>query len=105
MSRNGQDSVIKVQEAADRNSNGSESDSSQSSSRESISSSSSTRLISAESKGSQDSGVHVGEEYSHVIMEGSDSREKEVAKLPQGMEKPDLVIEGEKIKTPSSVGH
>lgn len=100
--------VIKVQEAADiqhRNSNGSESNSSQYSSRESISSSS-TRLISAhstESNGSQDSGL--GEEYSHVITEGSDSREKEVAKLPQGMEKPDLVIEGEKIKIPSSVGH
>ena len=100
--------VIKVQEAADtqhRNSNGSESDSSQYSSRESINSSS-TRLISAhstESKGSQDSGL--GEEYSHVITEGSDSKEKEVAKVPQGMEKPDLIIEGEKIKTPSSVGH
>ena len=95
-------SVIKIQEAADRKSNGSESDSSQYSSRESISSSS-TRLISAESKGSHDSGL--GEEYSHVITEGSDSREKEVAKLPQGMEKPDLVIKGEKIKTPSLVGH
>ena len=97
-------SVIKVQEAELHNQSSGESDSSQYSSRESIHAN--TRLISAystQSKGSQDSGL--GEEYAHIITEGSDSTTKEVANLPQGMEAPNLTIEGEKIKTPSLVGH
>lgn len=97
-------SVIKVQEAEIHNQSSSESDSSQYSSRESIHIN--TRLVSAystQSKASQDSGL--GEEYAHIITEGSDSTTKEVANLPQGMEAPNLTIEGEKIKTPSLVGH
>ena len=97
--------IIRVQEAAIQGSSShSESDSSQYSSRESIHSN--TRLISAhstESKASRDSGL--GEEYAHVITEGSETNDKEVANLPQGTETPDLTIEGEKITTPSSVGH
>lgn len=97
-------SVIKVQEAESHNQSSSESDSSRYSSRESIHIN--TRLVSAystQSKASQDSGL--GEEYAHIITEGSDSTVKEVANLPQGMEAPNLTIEGEKIKTPSLVGH
>lgn len=96
--------IIKVQEA-DSQRNNSDSDSSQYSSSESINNSN-TRLISAhstESKGSQDSGL--GDDYAHVITEGSDSADKEVAKIPEGMERPDLTIDGEKIKTLSSMGH
>lgn len=97
-------SVIKVQEAELHNQSSNESDFSQYSSRESIHNN--TRLVSAystQSKASRDSGL--GEEYAHVITEGSDSTTKEVANLPQGMEAPNLTIDGEKINTPSLVGH
>ena len=97
-------SVIKVQEAELHNQSNGESDSSQYSSRDSIHIN--TRLVSAystQSKASQDSGL--GEEYAHIITEGSDSTMKEVANLRQGTEAPNLTIEGEKIKTPSLVGH
>ena len=97
-------SVIKVQEAEVHNQSSNESDSSQYSSRESVLIT--TRLVSAystQSKGSQDSGL--GEEYAHIITEGSDSATKEVANLPEGIEAPNLTIEGEKVKTPSLVGH
>jgi hypothetical protein len=98
-------SVIKVQEAEIHNQSNNESDSSQYSSRESVHIN--TRLVSGystQSKASQDSGL--GEEYSHIITEGSDSTTKEVANLPQGMgQAPNLTIEGEKINTPSLVGH
>lgn len=97
-------SVIKVQEAEIHNQSNNESDSSQYSSRESVHINS--RLISGystQSKASQDSGL--GEEYAHIITEGSDSITKEIANLPQGMEAPNLTIEGEKMKTPSLVGH
>ena len=97
--------IIKVQEANhQRNSSSSDSDSSQYSSRESISAN--TRLISAhstESKGSQDSGL--GDDYAHVITEESESADKDIANLPEGMEKPSFIIEGEKVKIPSSGGH
>ena len=97
-------SVIKVQEAANHDQSSGKSDSSQYSLRESIHIN--TRLISAhstDSKASQDSGL--GEENGHIITEGSDSGVKEVANLPRGMEAPNLTIEGEKMKTPSSMGH
>ena len=97
-------SIIKVREAEIHNQSNNESDSSQYSSRESVHINS--RLISGystQSKASQDSGL--GEEYAHIITEGSDSTTKEIANLPQGMEAPNLTIEGEKMKTPSLVGH
>ena len=98
-------SIIKVQEAdSQRNSRSSDSDSSHYSSSELIGSN--TRLISAhstESKGSQDSGL--GDDYAHVITEGSDSTDKNIANIPDGMEKPNLTIEGEKLNTPSLTGH
>ena len=97
--------VINVQEADIHSKNENDrSESSQYSSRESIDVN--TRLISAnstQSKASQDSGL--GEEYVHVITEGSDSSTKEIANLPKGMQVPNLTIEGEKLETSSSVGH
>ena len=97
--------IIKVQEVdLQRSSTSSESDSSQYSSRESINTN--TRLISAhstESKGSQDSGL--GDDCANIITEESESTDKEVANLPEGMDKPNLHVEGERLKGISSGGH